>query len=89
VKRILIIKTRRSRSKEYLIRWKNFSPVYDLWQSEENLSNASNLIKQFWNNRKSKIIILPPKMNLKKKFQKIPQKLNNKKDPERFRKRKF
>jgi hypothetical protein len=43
------------------------------------LNNAPDLIEQFWNNKKSETIILPPKINLEKKFQEIPQKLNKKK----------
>jgi hypothetical protein len=34
-------------------------------------------------------MILPQKIDLEEKFQKISQKLNNKKDSGRFRKRKF
>jgi hypothetical protein len=47
VERILIIKTRRDRSREYLVRWEDFSSIYDLWQLEKNLSNVLDLVKQF------------------------------------------
>jgi hypothetical protein len=47
IERVLIIKTRRNRSRKYLIRWEDFSSVYDLWQLEKNLSNALDLVKQF------------------------------------------
>jgi hypothetical protein len=62
------MKTRKGRSKEYLVRWEDFSPVYNLWQLEENLSNVPDLIEQFWSSKKSKVIILSPKMNLEEKF---------------------
>jgi hypothetical protein len=89
VERILATKKRKGKSRKYLIRWEGFSPTHNLWQSEKDLSNVSNLVKQFWSNRKSKAIILPQKMDLKEKSQKIPQKLSNKKDSGRFRKRKL
>jgi hypothetical protein len=30
VERVLVIKMRKNRSREYLVRWKDFSPIYDL-----------------------------------------------------------
>jgi hypothetical protein len=45
VKRVLIIKMRRDRSRKYLIRWEDFSPVYNLWQLEKDLNNVPNLLK--------------------------------------------
>jgi hypothetical protein len=46
VERIQAIK-KKGKFREYLIRWEGFSPAYNLWQSEENLNNAPNLIEQF------------------------------------------
>jgi hypothetical protein len=38
---------KKSKSKKYLVRWKDFSPAYNSWQLEENLNNASDLMEQF------------------------------------------
>jgi hypothetical protein len=47
IEQILAIKIRKDKFRKYLIRWKEFSPAYNFWQSEKDMNNANELIEQF------------------------------------------
>jgi len=32
---------------EYLIRWKDFGPLYDTWESQGTLKNAPEILDQY------------------------------------------
>ena len=50
---------KRGRGIQYLVKWKNFEPIYNTWEPSRNIDQATELINQFHkkNPRKPKILL--------------------------------
>jgi hypothetical protein len=49
VEAVLSHRFKRGDKLEYLIRWKGYGHEHDTWETEENCSNSSDLITEYWN----------------------------------------
>ncbi|KAH0551669.1 hypothetical protein GP486_007113 [Trichoglossum hirsutum] len=69
VEQVLDERTHKNR-KEYLVQWKEYPTWEDSWQSKENLTNAQEVVIEFWKKRDT---IGPLKQMLQKSERKCKQ----------------